>query len=110
MSWYGEDIDCCKWSGVACNNVTGHVKELHFSNTHNFYGPVKGKINPSLLNLKHLSHLDLSYNDFGRSRIPSFIGSLVWLRFLDLKDAGFGGPIPHQLGYLPSLFLPSRFL
>ncbi|XP_050246646.1 receptor-like protein 50 isoform X2 [Quercus robur] len=27
-SWAG-DGDCCQWVGVVCNNVTGHVQELH---------------------------------------------------------------------------------
>ena len=35
-----------------------------------------GKINPSLLDLKHLIYLDLSYNDFGGIQIPKFLGSM----------------------------------
>ncbi|KAI8015928.1 Receptor like protein 27 [Camellia lanceoleosa] len=59
-----------------------------------------GKINPSLLDLKHLHYLDLSGNYFGRIRIPSFIGSIGSLRYLNLSNAGFSGAIPHQLGNL----------
>ncbi|XP_059639551.1 LRR receptor-like serine/threonine-protein kinase SIK1 [Cornus florida] len=62
-----------------------------------------GKAQPSLLNLKQLSHLDLSNNDFGGVPIPSFIGSFKSLRYLNLSYAGFGGVIPHQLGNLSSL-------
>ena len=60
-SWgNGEDKrDCCKWEGVECNNQTGHVIMLDLSN---YY--LDGKIGPSLGELKHLKHLNLSYNDF----------------------------------------------
>ncbi|KAI8024586.1 Receptor-like protein EIX2 [Camellia lanceoleosa] len=114
-SWEVED-DCCKWEGVVCNNLTGHVLELHLQNPHTYMvydfeigdmsSALRGKINPSLLNLKHLKYLDLSLNDFGGIPIPSFIGSLVSLQYLNLSQAGFAGTIPHQLGNLSSL----RFL
>ena len=102
LSWVAEE-DCCKWSLVVCDNITGHVKKLHLANTFEDYRPLTGKINPSLLNLKHLSHLDLSRNEFEGIPIPSFIGSLVSLRYLNLTYAGFEGLIPHQLGNLSSL-------
>ncbi|KAM1296327.1 hypothetical protein ACFX2I_023185 [Malus domestica] len=64
-SWVGED--CCKWSGVGCNNVTGRVTTLNLRNEFSdgedgtllAFG---GEINPSLLVLKDLIHLDLSMN------------------------------------------------
>ncbi|KAF3952566.1 hypothetical protein CMV_021892 [Castanea mollissima] len=62
-----------------------------------------GKINPSLLDLKHLIYLDLSYNDFGGIPIPKFLGSMGSLRYLNLSGAGFVGLIPHQLGNLSNL-------
>ena len=93
-SWASGDGDCCQWVGVVCHNVTGHVQELHLRS---FY-PVGdrfmfdnesetqfkayersrfgGKINPSLLDLKHLIYLDLSYNDFNGTQIPKFLGSM----------------------------------
>ncbi|CAL5400670.1 unnamed protein product [Camellia sinensis] len=117
-SWEVEN-DCCKWEGVVCNNLTGHVLELHLQNPYtsldfdyelNDYwfkkSALRGEINPSLLNLKHLKHLDLSLNDFGGIPIPPFIGSLASLQCLNLSEAGFAGIIPHQLGNLSSL----RFL
>ncbi|GLT46934.1 hypothetical protein SLA2020_206600 [Shorea laevis] len=27
-SWVADDEDCCRWKGVVCNNVTGHVLKL----------------------------------------------------------------------------------
>ncbi|PON62450.1 LOW QUALITY PROTEIN: LRR domain containing protein [Trema orientale] len=108
MSWVSNGDDCCKWTGIVCDNITGHVKELDLATTLDVDGnsaaaALRGKINPSLLNLTYLTHLDLSYNDFGGTPIPSFIGSLVSLRYLNLTSAGFEGKIPHQLGNLSSL-------
>ena len=65
---------------------------------------LRGKINPSLLDLEYLHHLDLSYNDFGGVPIPSYFGSLVSLTYLNLSEAGFEGLIPHQLGNLSNLY------
>ena len=62
-----------------------------------------GKINPSLLDLKHLIYLDLSYNNFNDTQIPKFLGSMERLSYLNLSSAGFGGVIPHQLGNLSNL-------
>ncbi|KAL5804121.1 hypothetical protein ACOSQ3_030921 [Xanthoceras sorbifolium] len=105
-SWIG-DGDCCNWAGVDCHNVTGHVLQLQLQNPHLEYfvdyirsdyeaynrSKLGGKINPSLLNLKHLKHLDLSFNDFEGIQIPGFLGSI----------AGFHGMIPQQLGNLSNL-------
>ncbi|XP_057793279.1 receptor-like protein EIX1 [Salvia miltiorrhiza] len=103
-SWHDDDgeVNCCKWNGVICNNSTGHVHQLHL---HGFN--LSGQINPSLLNLTHLTRLDLSLNAF-KQTIPPFIGSLTNLEHLNLSFAGFHGEIPHNIGnlsYLRSLDL-----
>ncbi|KAH7850840.1 hypothetical protein Vadar_003630 [Vaccinium darrowii] len=97
--------DCCRWAGVVCDNLTGHVHEIRLQNPCNVGNGyceenpyLRGKVSPSLLDLKHLQYLDLSNNNFEGAPIPSFIGSIATLRYLDLSSAGFGGTIPPQLG------------
>nr|GMD69501.1 receptor-like protein 12 [Ipomoea batatas] len=98
-SWGSEDHkkECCKWWGVRCSKYTGHVTVL------DLHGFLSGKVSPSLLQLRHLSYLDLSYNDFQGHNIPDFIGSLHSLRVLKLNSALFSGKIPNQLGNLTNL-------
>ncbi|KAL4618786.1 hypothetical protein ACB092_06G035000 [Castanea dentata] len=106
---------------VVCHNLTGHVHQLHLRSippsdglftTDDQYGAqleaykrsrLVGKINPSLLDVKYLTYLDLSYNDFYGTQIPKFLGSMGSLRYLNLSNARFGGMIPHQLGNLSNM-------
>ncbi|KAJ9555532.1 hypothetical protein OSB04_010146 [Centaurea solstitialis] len=96
-TWRAEDENCCKWSGVTCNNQTLHLTELHLSSYH-----LAGKLSPSLLNLSHLNHLELSHNLFNGS-IPDFIGSMTQLTYLGLSRNSFNGTIPMSVGSLTQL-------
>ncbi|XP_015878085.3 receptor-like protein EIX1 [Ziziphus jujuba] len=114
-SWV-DGADWCKWSGIICDNITSHVHKLLLRGpyplddfeTDELTDAYKrallgGMVNPSLVELKHLRHLDLSSNDFGSTPIPEFFGSLQSLRYLNLSHAKFSGVIPHQLGNLTHL-------
>jgi Leucine-rich repeat (LRR) protein len=129
-SWIGED--CCNWIGVGCDNSTGqaNVVKLDLKNpfpiseyyvveesqTEDEYSHILdevrkgykksclgGKISASLLNLKHLSYLDLSLNNFSGNTIPKFLGSLEGLRYLNLSFSMFAGVVPPYLGNLSRL-------
>ncbi|KAK2992856.1 hypothetical protein RJ640_011949 [Escallonia rubra] len=96
-SWIGEDF--CKWKGVGCNNETGHVVKLDLRSIKG----LGGQISPSLLDLKYLNYFDLSNNDFQGIPIPSFLGSLEQLTYLNLSFASFAGMVPPHLGNLSNL-------
>uniref|UniRef100_A0A7N2LMD5 Leucine-rich repeat-containing N-terminal plant-type domain-containing protein n=1 Tax=Quercus lobata TaxID=97700 RepID=A0A7N2LMD5_QUELO len=95
-SWVSED--CCQWRGIECNNKSYHVTKLDLRNA-----GLGGKINASLIHLKHLNYLDLSANDFIGIQIPEFFGMLENLIYLNLSYASFSGRIPPHLGNLSSL-------
>ncbi|RYR32289.1 hypothetical protein HN51_033468 [Arachis hypogaea] len=127
-SWHGDD--CCRWKGIGCDNVTGHVVMLDFASPYVkcwrsvpqieynvaeefddefissecepfIHQYVEAtNVNSSLLELEYLTHLDLSGNYFYQSPIPMFVGSMRRLRY---SDAGFGGRIPNNLGNLTNL-------
>lgn len=107
-SWKKGEQDCCKWGGVSCDNSTGHVIKLDLSASSDDSGGKQGQLKAnyldnSLLELEHLEELDLSHNDFRGTPIPSFIGSMKKLTYLDLGGAGFSGSVPIELGNLHSL-------
>ncbi|KAI3808924.1 hypothetical protein L1987_24887 [Smallanthus sonchifolius] len=107
VSWNRSNADCCKWYGINCSNLTGHVSEIHLRGPDPMaadFVPQEasiqrfgGKINPSLQNLTSLDYLDLSCNDFGGNPIPTYIGSLQNLTYLNLARCDFNGLVPAGL-------------
>ncbi|GJW06902.1 leucine-rich repeat-containing protein [Tanacetum coccineum] len=85
-----EEDDCCKWSGVGCDNQTGHVTMLDLSG---YAGGLEGEITLSMLNLTYLNYLDLSGNSF-HGNILEFIGSLTHLTYLNIGQNQFNGTFP----------------
>ena len=101
--------DCCHWVGVVCDNVTGHVTELHLGSSQDVFASkakteaqvrskLGGKMNPSLLDLKYLSYLDLSGNNFEQIPIPAWFWNLTsHLQYLNISGNQFQGNIPDLL-------------
>ncbi|XP_028776331.1 receptor-like protein EIX2 [Neltuma alba] len=109
-SWRGSK--CCEWHGIECDNSTKAVVAVDLHNPYGFeyssydryaFWNLSGEIRPSLMKLKSLRHLDLSFNNFDGITIPEFFGSLENLQYLNLSNAGFSGLIPAHLGNLSHL-------
>ncbi|XP_078152852.1 uncharacterized protein LOC144548041 [Carex rostrata] len=113
-SWRGEK--CCNWAGIRCNNQTSRVVKLNLRNTNiepiydegtiyywKYHPGLTGKINPSLLFLSDLKHLDLSFNNFSGNKFPEFISAFRNLEYLNLSNTLLSGMIHPQLGNLSKL-------
>ncbi|VFQ67419.1 unnamed protein product [Cuscuta campestris] len=98
-SWK-EGGDCCFWDGVECDEQTDHVIGLDLSHSCLFGSISSGS---SLFSLTHLQRLDLSFNDFNSSPIPSAVGNLSSLTYLNLSDSSLTGQIPQQLSNISTL-------
>jgi Leucine-rich repeat (LRR) protein len=100
FSW--RNANCCQWHGISCDNVTGAVVAIDLHGADKMWH-LGGEIRPSLMKLKSLQSLDLSFNRFNYIPIPKFFGSLMNLQSLNLSYAGFAGTIPPHLGNLSHL-------
>ncbi|PON94089.1 LRR domain containing protein, partial [Trema orientale] len=100
ISPWNKSSDCCMWSEVMCDRVTGHVIGLNL-----FCSGLQGTIssNSSLFLLRHLQFLSLSGNDFrGSSILPEF-GQFKNMTELDLSAANFSGYVPLEISHLSKL-------
>ncbi|KAL3748725.1 hypothetical protein ACJRO7_009894 [Eucalyptus globulus] len=99
-SWRLEDGNCCSWEGVKCDEGMGYLTGLDLSESC-LSGPIDSKA--SLFRLPHMQSLNLAWNDFNLSQIPSAIGGLVKLTSLNLSSSNFEGQIPSQVLKLTNL-------
>ncbi|KAF8045641.1 hypothetical protein N665_4577s0001, partial [Sinapis alba] len=98
-SWEN-NTDCCYWKGITCVANTGVVigLDLSCSCLHGHFKP-----DSSLFRLRHLRSLNLAYNDFNGSSIPSEINKLMGLQRLNLSHSSFFGKIPTEILHLTKL-------
>ncbi|GKE99518.1 leucine-rich repeat-containing protein, partial [Tanacetum coccineum] len=98
---WNTSTDCCIWKGVTCDRSTGDVIGIDLSKEF-----LSGTIHPnsSLFNLPHLQTLNLAFNDFSRSRIPSGFGRFSnSLTHLNLSGCGLSGQVPPDITLLHKL-------
>ncbi|XP_062171093.1 receptor-like protein 37 [Alnus glutinosa] len=95
---WNQSVDCCSWEGVTCHE--GRVIGLDLSSEF-FSGEIDDS--SSLFSLQHLQSLNLAYNYFLASLIPSQFDKLANLRYLNLSNAGFAGQIPIAISRLTRL-------
>ncbi|TYG72096.1 hypothetical protein ES288_D05G452700v1 [Gossypium darwinii] len=108
-SWK-EGTDCCSWDGVTCDHLNAHVIALDLSCSW-----LSGNFpsNTTLFLLPHLQKLNLAYNDFNLSKIPSEFGRFTSLFYLNLSYTGslslafcdLQGKFPKNIFDLPNLNL-----
>ncbi|KAF8049633.1 hypothetical protein N665_2164s0009 [Sinapis alba] len=99
-SWGNSSTDCCNWDGVTCDIKSGKVIGLDLSCSC-LYGPFQP--NSSLFRLKHLTTLNLAYNNFTLSPIPAKFNNLILLQTLNLSESSLKGHIPKEILQLTNL-------
>ncbi|KAJ1413965.1 Leucine-rich repeat [Sesbania bispinosa] len=103
LSSWRNGVDCCKWKGISCNNITGHVTGLDLE-PFPFTDSQKlgGKLDSSICELQHLTSLNLSFNNL-QGMIPKCIGSLGQLIELNLAHNNLVSLVSPTLGNLSNL-------
>ncbi|TYG71759.1 hypothetical protein ES288_D05G424100v1 [Gossypium darwinii] len=98
-SWK-EGTDCCSWDGVTCDHLNAHAIALDLSCSW-LYGNFPS--NTTLFLLPHLQKLNLAFNNFNLSKIPSELDRFTSLFYLNLYHTGFAGEVPSQFSHLSKL-------
>ncbi|CAN6715523.1 unnamed protein product [Malus baccata var. baccata] len=90
--------DYCSWEGVSCKK--GCVSNLDLSSE-----AISGGLDnsSSLFGLQSIENLNLAYNNFKCTQIPSEFKQLTRLSNLNLSNAGFAGQVPIEISHLTRL-------
>ncbi|XP_062005621.1 receptor-like protein 7 [Rosa rugosa] len=100
ITW-NSSTDCCSWVGVTCS-TNGRVLGIDLSSE-----SISGGIDnsSSLFHLQNLQSLNLAYNELGNGSqsIPSAVGQLMNLRYLNLSANAYSGQIPIEISRLRRL-------
>ncbi|XP_058111876.1 receptor-like protein 7 [Magnolia sinica] len=98
-SWNSNITDCCTWEGITCDGPTGHVISLDLSELY-----ISGRIDfESLFRLRSLQRLNLAFNFFHPTPIPSGFDQLTSLTYLNLSRLHFYGQITLEISRLTTL-------
>ncbi|GJN37402.1 hypothetical protein PR202_gb26353 [Eleusine coracana subsp. coracana] len=101
--------DCCSWVGVRCSDADGRVTSIHLGDR----GLKSGGLDPALFDLTSLEYLNLAFNDFNWSQLPSSgFERLIKLTHVNLSSCSFDGQVPVAIGRLTNLVsvdLSTRF-
>ncbi|XP_021721987.1 receptor-like protein 12 [Chenopodium quinoa] len=100
LKGWNQSTDCCHWSGVTCNNSNGRVIGLDLSSK-DIIGGIDDS--SSLYHLQFLQTLNLASNNDLQGEIPSRIGTLSSLTYLNLSWVGFSGQVPIEISNLVKL-------
>ncbi|PRQ57877.1 putative leucine-rich repeat-containing, plant-type, leucine-rich repeat domain, L [Rosa chinensis] len=100
ISW-NASTDCCSWVGITCSR-NGRVRGLDISSEQISAGIDNSS---SLFHLHYLQSLNLADNRLGSNSqsIPSAIGNLLNLRYLNLSLNDYSGQIPMEISRLTRL-------
>ncbi|XP_021819882.1 receptor-like protein 2 [Prunus avium] len=81
LNW-SSSTDCCSWEGVSCQQVDDDHRVVRLWLP---WRRLSGVISPSITNLTHLTHLNLSHNSFSGPLPNDLFSSLSSLQVLDLS-------------------------
>ncbi|CAI9094757.1 OLC1v1030548C1 [Oldenlandia corymbosa var. corymbosa] len=98
-SW-NKSVDCCRWDGVTCDELTGEVIGLDLS-----CSQLSGSMdsNSPLFQLSHLQSLNLAFNSFYTSSIVSQFAGFRSLMHLNLSSCGFLESVPSEFSSMYNL-------
>ncbi|CAN6569133.1 unnamed protein product [Malus baccata var. baccata] len=105
-SWVAEEgSDCCSWTGVVCDHITGHILELHLNSSYSdgvFYASLGGPIPDTSQNITSLREIDLSYNSISLDPIPKWLFNQKILE-LSLEENQLTGQLPSSIQNMTGL-------
>ncbi|KAF8704896.1 hypothetical protein HU200_031137 [Digitaria exilis] len=92
--------DCCGWAGARCGDADGRVTSLDLGS----WSLESAGLDPALFDLTYLRYLNLAWNNFNASELPSVgFERLTKLISLNLSDTNFSGQVPHSIGRVTNL-------
>nr|KYP50095.1 Phytosulfokine receptor 1 [Cajanus cajan] len=99
---WSDDVACCKWVGVVCNDVVDGAAVSRVSKLILPGMGLNGTISSSLAHLDELKVLNLSFNRL-QGGLPSELSNMKQLKVLDLSHNMLSGPVGGALSHLQSI-------